>query len=450
MPPVRILIVSHLFPPSQPVGVLRISKLAKYWSRAGDDVTVLTSDVLVRPAAVDTYPSEAPGVRVVLCPTPTPFRLARSLKDRYQRNRVPLAGSAASGLPQTAREQLASARLLGRLRTQLLLPDSAIAWLPAARRMALALHEEHPFDLVFSSAPPWSNLVTAAMVSRQIARPLVIDFRDPWGDGDILGGVASWSPYERFVHRRLERFACDTAKLIVATTPRIAASLQSRCRPSAPVQVVENGFDTEDVPPEQPKTNVFRIVMTSAFRAGDLFRPFVEALRRCVVARPPGAQQIRFTFAGFSRAQGASGSAISEYFAEAGLSEIFENAGLLSKTEAIGLQRSADLCLFIEPPFKSLPGGMIGTEFYEYLATGKPVLLLDEESSDVWAVGRPAGTVSRCDTQDVDAIEAKLLEMLRYPESVPQWDWIQRFSRANQAARIQALLRSLCASAPLP
>ena len=38
----RVLLVSHYFPPEVGAPQARLSELARYWADAGDDVTVLT------------------------------------------------------------------------------------------------------------------------------------------------------------------------------------------------------------------------------------------------------------------------------------------------------------------------------------------------------------------------------------------------------------------------
>ena len=444
----RILVLSYFYPPSQAAGVVRIAKLTKFWARAGVDVTVLTSDDYVRRANVgdSVLERDVAAVHKVVVPTPVPADVFSWTKRKVAAESSKTeSGPASRG--RVARDAwVARAR---RVRDHVLLPDRGILWLPSALAAARRLAAERPFDVVFSSGNPWSNLVTAQRIARSLRVPYAIDFRDPWGDGTLERGIEGWTPIERLAHQRLEREVCRGAALITATTAHIAHKIDERCGPGVHAEVLENGFDPEDAAdiPATRDPDVFRIGMTSQFRAGEAFRPFMQALRRCRERGLPRGRRLVFSFAGQGKPAGVRLS-IRDWFDQEGLGDILEDHGFVPRREALRLQRSADLHLFVESEFGSVAGGMVGTEFYEYVATRERVLLLDDVRSAVWKVGEPAGTVRRCDREDEAGIERTLSAALEGDwRATPDDAWIERFSRADQARRLAAKLETLATSA---
>jgi hypothetical protein len=449
---VRILVVSYFFPPTQSVGVVRIAKCVKYWRALGAEVAVVTSDDIQRRANLPdaSLQRDVAGVPLTVARMPIPPRLLTRIR--------PSQAAAGKGGPPPGRGE-AALRGLGRsimavtrrVRDHVLVPDFAIPWALPAIRAALRLHRRTPFDLVFGSGNPWSNLVAASIIARRLGLPSAIDLRDPWGDGPLFDFLPPWTRVERWAQRRLEAAVCERAAILTVTTGHIAAELRRRALLRADPVVIENGYDPADVegalvPPPDP--GVFRIVMTSQFRAGDRFRPFTHALRRCVDRGLPSGRELVFTFAGEERLAPHLPS-IGDYLAEQGLEGRLDERGFLGRRDALVLQRTADLCLFVEKEFSNVAGGMVGTEFYEYLGTGRRVLLLDDAESAVWQVGERAGTVVRCARDDEDAIFAALSSAMsgRW-EATPNWAWIERFSRAEEARRMLELFER--AVAPMP
>lgn len=442
----RILVISYFFPPSRSAGVIRVRKLTGYWTQSGHDVTVVTSDDVIglRGRAPDGQDQDLRRVQIERVPTPLRPKLLEMWRAH---GRTTVRSKQRTDRPSLP-DRVGFAR---RVRDQVLLPDHAILWGPQASRRALDLLRIRYFDVVFATGNPWSNLISAAWVARRAGLPLAVDFRDPWADGPVYAGLDGWSAWERLAHRHLEGWVCRQASAVTATTGKIASRIGYRWPNAVSPQVVENGYD----PAESAAVHVaqdpgvFRIVMTSSFRAGHRIQAFVTALRRVVERGALGRRKLIFSFAGTSRPMGVE-KGLADYLADVGLRHILDDRGFVPRREALELQASADLLLFVETEFGSLPGGMVGTEFYEYLSTGRPILLLDQPDSAVWDVGRSAGTVRRYDRDDDAGIfEALSAAVEGHWSGKPDWAWIGRFSRKAQADRMIEIFESARENPPL-
>ena len=225
------MIVAWAWPPIGRVGAMRPMGFAREWVKAGLDVHVLTGpgdrggeytpDLL--PIAEETgahvHRAAAPGI-------PRPERLVPAYVDPPPPVRVPIS---------RARQ------IAGQWRG---FPDGARSWIRPAAALALQLHRQEPFDIVWTTSPPESvHFVGRALA--QAGVPWIADFRDQWSDYLL----ARWDPVSRWIIDGLTRKMLGPAWAVTAATEGVAASL-ARARGRS-VLCVRNGFDREaagDVP----------------------------------------------------------------------------------------------------------------------------------------------------------------------------------------------------------
>jgi Glycosyl transferase 4-like domain len=222
---VRILIVSWAWPPIGRIGSLRPLGMAREWTRLGHEVHILTGpgdrggeyapDLV--PRAEDSgavvHRADAPGI-------PKPERLRAAFEGTV--------GEA------TASRQVSRLRqIVSQWKS---FPDLQRSWIGPARARALAIHQETPFGVVWSTSPPESAHYVAGALAEGGVR-WVADFRDQWSDYLL----ARWDPLSRWIVDRITRRVLKTAAHVSAATEGVAASL--RRASGRPVTCVRNGFD---------------------------------------------------------------------------------------------------------------------------------------------------------------------------------------------------------------
>ncbi len=113
-----------------------------------------------------------------------------------------------------------------------------VAWAPFARRRALRLHRERPFDCVITTSPPESAHSSAARFAAA-GVAWVADVRDAWTFEPLRPTFPTAA--QRRLDERLERRWLGTADVVVCVSEPAAADL--RARGIAEAVVIANGWD---------------------------------------------------------------------------------------------------------------------------------------------------------------------------------------------------------------
>lgn len=121
------------------------------------------------------------------------------------------------------------------------LPDNKKSWIKPGLEKALKLIEKNEIELVFSSAPPYSNLVLAREIKEKTGLPVVMDLRDDWVESHLIKYPTDWHKNKM---KQLEIDTLVKADALLTINERIADSLQSRVLKE--VKVIGHGYDPED------------------------------------------------------------------------------------------------------------------------------------------------------------------------------------------------------------
>lgn len=350
----RILFISYFFPPFNTVGAVRTGKTARYLSRFGHDVRVITA---ADPGLEPTLPVEIAEEHVTRVVWPT---FDQWLQRILHRRRAALSGSEAA--PPAGRPLM---QWLGRAyRTVTHFPDDAIAGAPAAGRAALTVARGWKPDLIFASASPPTSLVIAAALSRKLGVPWVGELRDLWTDNHSY----PYGPVRRALDGLIERKVLRSAAGLVTVSDPLAERLRAIHR--RPTVVVTNGFDPADYPAAStPQSGPpLRILYTGQVFAGFQDpRPLLDAL----VILGADAGDVRVTFLGkFLRVS------LEETLADAaclGVAASVRIEAPVTHTEALRRQCEADALLLLSWMDPRQPG-VFTTKLFEYAGSRRPIL----------------------------------------------------------------------------
>ena len=231
-------------------------------------------------------------------PMDMPLLRARTLEPGYgmkAQTWKTSSGNAGSWRTRTVRRVTAGAR-------QLLLPDPQILWQPGAQ-LALArrlLGQERP-DVVFITAPPFSQFLLAPLTRLARGTALVLDYRDEWSTlRQRYEMVAGDLP--RIVGDALEGRLLHLAHAVTTATEAFRQNLLARFPFLQPERVfaIPNGYDRDDIPASLPVPHGDRLVVTYA---GTIFRltsptGLLGAVRRLNAESPELARLLRLRFLG--------------------------------------------------------------------------------------------------------------------------------------------------------
>jgi glycosyltransferase involved in cell wall biosynthesis len=374
----RVLIVTHYFPPEIGAPQARLSELARLWAEAGDDVTVLTG-MPNHPTGV--VPPEYRGL----------VRCAESV-DGYRVLRTWLYATPNDGVVKKTLSHLSF------MVTSVLL---------GARRSGAA-------DVVVVSSPTFFSIFSAWLLARAKRARLVVEVRDLWPAIFIELGVLR----NRMIIRLLESLelaAYRAADTVVVVSEGFRDHIVRRGIPATKVHTVRNGVDLQRFAPDSIATSDLEGARAELGAArGETLVLYVGAhgISHGLPAVAKAAARLRdepvhLSFVG----EGAAKHELETRIAELGLTNVTLRPGV-PREEVPRLLAAADICLV---PLRDVPlfGTFIPSKMFEYLATGKAVV--GAVCGEPAAILREAGAVV-VDPEDADALAEAVRDLAKDQE----------------------------------
>lgn len=401
----KILIITHYFPPFNSIASLRPYSWAKYWTLAGHDVTVLTTQKNTE-LANELHLSN-PGYRVVEVPIP---KIGGFLKKKVGFRRKDKSGSEDKGPIHRGKEGLIR-KIYRKLRdrTGVLsfcrMPDKSDLWITPAFKQARALGT---WDLIVSTYCPYATHIVAWKLKTGGYAPLwVADYRDLWTEHPAFSGLWPFTFIENLLEKRLLR----DADLLSTVSESLALSLRTRFK-NKKVVSIPNGFDPDEIAALSPELifpldgNV-RIVYTgSIYGLNQDPTPLFRAIRelRDNESTRQLISRLKVLFAG------PPSDALLDGISHFNLQDIIEWRGFLSREDSLRMQRDADILLFLS--WRKSEKGLITGKLYEYLGSQTPILSVGgHPSDDADEMIRSFGAGWVCN-QDTEAIKKIIVDAL--------------------------------------
>jgi glycosyltransferase involved in cell wall biosynthesis len=405
---VRIVFISHYFPPEIGAPAARVSELARIWA-AHHDVTVLTG-----------FPNHPTG-RI-----PAEYRgrwIAEETRDGYRVLRCWLYATPNEGIVK---------------RTVSHLSFMVTGFLVGAVKL------RRP-DVIIATSPTFFCVFAAWALGLRFRRPFVFEVRDLWPAIFVELGVVR----RRWAIRLLEAaelWLYRRAARVVTVTRGFAENIQSRGIPPEKLLVVPNGADLERFRPG-PRSEGVRTALNAA--DGDFLILYIgahgisHALERVleVAERLRGRRDLRFAFVG----DGARKADLERLARESGLANVtFLPAQL--RDRVADFYRSADLCLV---PLRDVPlfSTFIPSKMFEIMGCGRPIL--GAVRGEAAAILEQSGGAVVVAPEDVEAMSRSIERLASHRAVCSEMGLLgrryveQHFDRAALADRYRLCLEGL-------
>ena len=441
----RVMMVAYHFPPVGGVGVERTLKHATYLPDDGWEAVIVAPSHsayrIVDPASIERIPA---GLEVHRAPTVEPAHLRRLLGALRRRagatrrappgTNAPAASPAGRpGGPLRLRERANAA--WSAVVPKLFFPDDQLLWIPAVVIAGMRSHRRAPVDAIYSSAPPISGHLAAAVLARLLRLPWIADFRDPW-----IGNAFSQRPpaLHRAIQRQLERMIVGRADRVIFATDGWRQRYAVRY-PELAHRFVHspNGYDRADLgasnPPPRGAGGPFRLIYPGSIYGQTELELFLDGLAVAIEHDPVLRDTLRVEFVGLLNAHN---QAVAQARGAA-LEPVVSFIGQRPRSEVLAMERGADagLILIADDPGRDAD---VNAKLYEYLGLDLPVLAVapageTRETLDAlgWGVGvdpRPA------------AIADGLRAIMARPRPDRPADPEGRYDRRRLAAQLAGLL----------
>jgi glycosyltransferase involved in cell wall biosynthesis len=419
--PRRVLVIAYYFPPMGLSGVQRTLKFVKYLPKYGWLPTVLTAEPRGYYAKDETLMEDLqnPDIQVVRTQPAGPGKLSK--KDIVE---LP---------PERMR------KTLSRFSDVLFIPDNKIGWMPHAVKRALKLHKETPFDLIFSTAPPFTDFLIGAAVKAKINKPLVLDYRDPWVD-------YPFKFYPTPVHKQrniiLERRALRASSHVITTNRRVKELLISRYGflNYQDIDIISQGFDPEDFSrlktkePGSSRSDKMKITYAGVFWEDRIPDHFLQALHDLFHEKPRLRGRIEAVFAGNFREENT------KLVTRLGLQDTVKVLGYLPHPDCIREIVDSDVLWVIVGDDLGSPG-----KTYEYIGAGKPILGCVPPGFLKHTIEEAGGTtVAPNDVVGIKkAIAAYFEQFERHALKGPKPEVIEKYDRVRLTGSLVKIFESL-------
>ena len=372
----RVLLVTHYFPPEIGAPQARLSEFARAWADDGAQVTVLTG-----------MPNHPTGV------VPVEYRRRLGVQEAADGVHV-----VRTWLYATPNEGFVK-KILGHLTFMV-------------TAVALGLRRVGRPDVVIVSSPTFFSIFSAWFIARVKRARLIVEVRDLWPAIFVELGVLR-SKRLIWLLERLELAAYRAADAVVVVSEGFREDIARRGVDARKIHTIRNGVDLERFRADTARDEETRrslgatgdddvlVLYIGAHGISHGLTSIAEAAGRVA------DRQIRFAFVG----EGAAKPELERRVQDLGLQNVTLLPGV-PRERVPGILAAADICL---APLRDVPlfSTFIPSKIFEYLGAGRPVIgsLRGEPARILEEAG---GVV--VEPEDVAAIANAVEELARDPD----------------------------------
>jgi hypothetical protein len=415
----RVLMIVFEFPPSNGASIQRITSVYNEFIEQGWDVDVITST-----------PSAYPNVT----------------KDSEKNLPISPGGKIMRVFCLDALNQLG---IKGKHIGALINPDRwGMTWIPFSLVAGMVHVLKYKPDIIWSSSPIPSTHKIASIIQKKIKCKWIADYRDPmpYMHRKISDKIDN-------IHRKIDESVMSGASSITFATLNIQNMyLTQYDGMTVPTYTIENGYDEQRLSAAksivaEKETSIFKNGAISLYYAGVLYDngrdpiPILNALSTYLETHSGVSIDCVFQGAG-------DGAKFNEKLLESGLINVVRFIPGVSVDEALENMLQADVLILIQDEIfnNQVPG-----KVYEYLATGKTILLKTPISSATSDIAGGFAGVFTSSTEE--SILNNLYEIFReITLSKPSkllWEripFMKKHSRKQQSKNLLAIANNLVVS----
>ena len=418
----NVLIITYYWPPSGGPGVQRWLKFVKYLPSFDIQPIALTVD----PAHAE-YPVIDLSLEVDVAPDLKVYRTkCKGVYDWYKKftgtKTAPYSGFANEGKPGLLQKV---ARFV---RGNFFLPDARRGWNKYAFAEACQIIEKNAINAIITTGPPHSTHLIGLRLKKKYNLKWIVDYRDPW-TSVFYNESLYQTRWAKKINRSYEQAvldACDHLTLV-------ADDRESLNIAPSKVVFIPNGYDTADFCNRQTVcSEIFTICYTGTVAGNYPIGQLPDALN--------ALRQEKITFK--LRFVGKVTDPVREKLV-AQLDDSVEFVDFVPHNEAIHMMMSSDVLLLLIPNADNNKFILTGKVF-EYLATGKPVLVVGPPESKAAQIVQQANAGAAFEDDDVEGMKNFLSQQyqnqIKGIHPVPDWEIIRQFSRERLTQRLAEII----------
>jgi len=393
----KVLIATYYWPPSGGPGVHRYLKFAKYLFDFEIEPIVLTVKNPTYPFRDESLTSEIPKkLKVYKSKTIEPFQIYAKLKSNKPENIKPTVEIESDSF---------IASVGSWIRANFFIPDARAGWVLAARPQAERLVKQQNIQTVITTGPPHSFHFIGKHLQKKFGIRWLADFRDPWTQV-YYNKILPRTYVADKIDEILEKSILNKADEVIAVTPSQAGNYRKIFERD--YHVITNGFDPEDfkhngIKNKQSSSILIRHIGNIRVAAvPEMFLKAVKALENTI--------DMKVEFIGDNNPR---------------LEKLIKNFQLQNtvflkeyQPHKIATKKmtESDILVLYVPDVDDIRHHIPG-KLFEYIGSGRPVLMLGPVDGDSAAILEEQEAGIACDVNDIDAIKKGLKKLIEQKSS---------------------------------
>ena len=409
-------------------GVQRTAKFVKYLPDFGWEPYVLTTTPKVYLARDECLFKEVENIAKIYRTGHPENSRGTNSKDNHKDN------SRENGHTVVKFKNDSNRKLLSNIAQTFLIPDSKIFWKAAAIKLAEKIIRDEKIDLIYATAPPYTDFLIASELKKTFGLPMVIDYRDSWIDCPNNFYPTS---FHKERHRKLETKVLKCADRIVTINSRIKELIHYRYNfvPESDIEIIPQGFDQEDFDRQKPgiqRQGKMRITYSGSFLNYYTPKYFLDGLAQVFKKRPELKDKIEALFIGTFPEE------FVEYIEQLGISGSVNIAGYVEHSLCIKYLLESDILWMMINKTERSDLHSTG-KLYEYFGARKPILACVPEGVARESL-KDYGAVTLTGPDDSGAISKAIEEFYEQYEKnnlpVPDENMILKYDRKKLACEL--------------
>jgi hypothetical protein len=429
----KVLIITYYWPPSGGAGVQRWLKFVKYLRDFGWEPVIYTPSNPEFPVIDDTLANDIPaGIEVISTPIWEPYEFYKKITGKKSNTKIN------SGFLNDLKSPGLFERLSVWIRGNIFIPDARKFWIKPSVRFLVKYLKENPADAIVSTGPPHSVHLIALSIKNRLNIPWLADFRDPWTDIDYYREMKI-SAFADKKHKSLELKTIRGCNAMVVVSRDMKVNYEKMGGNN--VHLVTNGFD----PADMDIRDVVRDTKFSVAHIGTLppslnLKGLWQVLSELSESIPSFGNDLEIKLVG------KVDQSVIDDISAFNLTDRFTRIEYVAHNKvALLMKQTAILLLAINKESPNAKGILTG-KFFEYLASGRPILAIGPTDGDLARILDETGAGFISEYDDLKSIKKIILAMYKkYLQNNlnNNLKGIEKYSRKNLTSELAVILNQM-------
>lgn len=408
-------------------GVQRPLKFIKYLREYGWNPIVLCPEPGLYSVFDESLQKELDEIapEIIRVKANTPFHIGSETNTPVQLN-----------LPDSAK------KITRRLQRLFMYPDNKKGWIQPAIDAAHELLSKRNIDVLFSTAPPFSNHIIGAAIKSEFDLPLVLDYRDAWQKNHFMNEMYNWQKKRMF---DLEEECLKAADAIVGLDDHMLNEMQRVFHiPNVETEVIPHGYDPDDFISSEKATLHYQKGKVNFLYSGLFYEQnqpdnFLYAVKSSLTKGSIQKEDLHLHFQGGLEKRHLS------LIKKLGLNDIVTSYGYLNHDIAVANITKADV-LWMLSNFDSTYKQVKSGKLFEYFGAKKIIFGLVHSGQEADLIQKyGAGFVADVKSSEIIATEiAKIVRLVKSQEVIqPNPEFVSKYNRKELTRELSELFNKV-------